>query len=71
MKNLETHTKQLKDNRNPGHEIGEFLLRHSNSIGYLVSQLEGYLEVLRQDQEAEREFAANLWQTIKATHEGD
>jgi len=42
------------EQQNPGQHLGAFLLQHSNSPEYLVSQLEAYLEAARADLEAER-----------------
>lgn len=50
---LELMTAQ-KEQSNPGHEIGRFLLQHSNNPVYLVSQLEAYLEAIKADIEATR-----------------
>lgn len=54
MKNLENLRDELLADRNPGHEIGTFLLGHSNSPEYLVGHLEAYLEAARRDLFAER-----------------
>ncbi len=66
MKNLTEHRDRLKADRNPGHEIATFLLGHSNSIDYLIGHLEGCLEALKADQEAERCFAGGLLRAVKA-----
>jgi hypothetical protein len=65
MRNLETLRDRLKADRNPGHEIATFLLGHSNSIDYLIGHLEGALEALKADQEAERCFAGGLLRAVK------
>lgn len=46
-------------------ELGTFLLQHSNSSAYLVSQLEAYLEAVRADHEAECAFAGGLLRAVK------
>jgi hypothetical protein len=71
----------LKAERNPGHEIGTFLIGHSNSPAYLVSQLEAYLEAARADLEAERSMFRKLaggrlrmladWQLREEGHDPD
>ena len=60
FKNTVAHRDELKENRNPGHHIGTFLLEHSNSLDYLIAHLEGYLVALRADREAERQFFCRL-----------
>lgn len=54
MKNLQELRDRLLAARNPGHEIGTFLLQHSNSPEYLVGHLEAYLEAARRDLFAQR-----------------
>lgn len=48
-----TNIQRLRDSqleaRNPGHEIGTFLIQHSNNLEYLVAQLEMYLEAGKAD----------------------
>ena len=60
FKNTVAHRDRLKEARNPGHHIGTFLLEHSNSPEYLISQLEGYLEAIKADLEVERAFFHRL-----------
>ncbi len=55
MKRIEQLRDAQRLARNPGHELGTFLLRHSNSTSYLVGQLEAYLEAARADLAAEQE----------------
>lgn len=54
MRRLKELTEQQRADRNPGHELGDFLLRHSNYLEYLVGQLEAYLGAARADLEDER-----------------
>lgn len=56
MKNLQELTERLKAARNPGHEIGTFLLQHSNSTEYLVAHLRSFLAAAEADQKAESDF---------------
>lgn len=49
MKNIENLRDELLAAQNPGHAIGTFLLQHTNSPDYLVSQLEGWLEAARRE----------------------
>lgn len=63
MKNLQELTAGLKELRNPGHELGEFLLKHSNSPEYLQGQLKMFLEAVEMDLAAERE-----WQGMMLAH---
>jgi len=65
MKNIETLAAQQKADRNPGHNIGTFLIEHSNSPEYLVSQLEAYLEAAKADLETER----SLFRKLSGCHE--
>lgn len=65
MKNITTLRDRLKEQLNPGHEIGTFLLGHSNSPEYLVSQLEGWLEAAKADLQAEREWAGHMLSSLK------
>lgn len=60
MKNIAQLAEQQKADRNPGHKIGAFLLEHSNSPEYLVSQLEAYLEAAKADLEAEKTIFRKL-----------
>lgn len=54
MKNIAELIAAQAEQQNPGQHIGRFLLEHSNSLEYLVSQLEAYLEAARADLESER-----------------
>lgn len=54
MKNVHELMVQQKAGQNPGHMLGSFLLDHSNSPEYLVSQLTAYLEAAQADLAAER-----------------
>jgi hypothetical protein len=69
MKNIQDLRNQQREDRNPGHELGTFLLRHSNSLEYLIEQLEGYLEAAKLDQAAERAFHGGMMQVVKAKAE--
>jgi hypothetical protein len=60
MKNTAESRDRQKGDRNPGHRLGDFLIQHSNSPEYLVSQLEAYLEAVRADLEDERRFFQGL-----------
>lgn len=56
---------QQKAGQHPGHAIGQFLIEHTNSLGYLIGQLEAYLEAARADMEAEREFHTRMMSSIR------
>ncbi len=73
MKHIEELRDGQKERRNPGHELGTFLLGHSNSPEYLVSQLTVYLEAAMADLEAERNMfrALSGWDKNRATSEGN
>jgi hypothetical protein len=60
LKNVADLAERQKADRNPGHNIGAFLIDHSNSPEYLVSQLEAYLEAAKADLEAERNMFRKL-----------
>ncbi len=64
MSNLEALRNSLRDGRNPGHEIGTFLLEHTNNLPYLVAHLENYLAAAKADLESERSFGHNLFQGL-------
>ena len=60
MKNLQEATAHLKEIRNPGHELGAFLLQHSNSPEYLAGQLRYFLQVVELDLASERALHQRL-----------
>lgn len=60
MKNLRKHTDRLKEVGSPAQRIGEFLIRHSNSPGYLVSNLESILACCQEDLQAEKDLFRSL-----------
>jgi hypothetical protein len=60
MKHIDDLMKSQQGERNPGQHIGKFLLEHSNSPEYLVSQLSAYLEAAQADLEAERAMFRRL-----------
>jgi hypothetical protein len=65
MHNIRTLRNQLLEQRNPGHEIGTFLLSHTNSLEYLIGHLEGYLEAAKADLEAENAFRDRVFHGLK------
>ncbi len=72
MKHIAELRDKQKEGRNPGHHLGAFLVEHSNSPEYLVSQLTAYLEAAIADLEAERNMFRQLsgWDKNKAKSEG-
>jgi hypothetical protein len=60
MLNIQRLRDRLREQRNPGHEIGTFLIGHSNSLEYLIDHLEAYLEAAKADLQAERALAGRL-----------
>ena len=65
MRNLEELIKFQKQHRNPGAQLGEFLLAHSNSPAYLAGQLRAYLAAVEADLEAEQTWAGNLLEKVR------
>ena len=57
MRNLEELIKFQKQHRNPGAQLGEFLLAHSNSPAYLAA--------VEADLEAEQTWAGNLLEKVR------
>jgi len=60
MRNLVAHTKRLKEHRHPGAALGEFLIQHSNSPEYLVSNLRSFLECCEEDLAEEKALFDSL-----------
>jgi hypothetical protein len=60
MTNLEQYVRDLEDHHHPAAALGRFLLSHSNSPEYLVSNLDAFVRVIQRDLDAERELAQRL-----------
>ena len=60
MKNLVNLMNEQQADRNPGCNIGKFLIDHSISLEYLVGQLTAYLEAAKADLKHERDFYRKL-----------
>ena len=60
MKHVHELTERLREERNPGADIGAFLLAHTNTPEYLAAHLESYLAAVREDIAAARAFADGL-----------
>jgi hypothetical protein len=60
MKNVQDLRDSQNQRQSPGQHIGDFLLQHSNSPEYLVSQLEAYLMAAKMDLSAERNARESL-----------
>lgn len=65
MKHLEALMKQQEQDRNPGHELGKFLIGHSNSLEYLIGQLHAYLEAAKADWQIQLEFGQSFSEAVK------
>lgn len=63
MHNVDALMREQLKKQNPGHELGRFLLSHTNSPEYLVSQLEAYLAASRADLEKEQAMFRMLTKT--------
>ncbi len=65
MKAIQQLTEQLKAERSPASQLGEFILSHSNNIHYVVDVLECFLEAARKDQERLKNFTNMVLKSLK------